>query len=418
MWGIMPLENTPENTPPQEDVGAETGYRFRYQDDWAATLACALLDDPKEFVELYCEHHEDILLKRGDGKFQGIQIKTRALHLAQWTAEDESVFKSLCRFVELDYQFPGHFSRFDFATNHFFFQDSKSRKNLPHVLDLCAGVDTAASAPGAVKPHLKKIAEQTRRTKDEVLATLKKTTCTAELPKLIDSRKVLRESIVRSYAAAQDAVPAKIHKAAELLATAIRNASSMAHRDTLPAYLCHASQPAEQEDAARIEAKRFSPARVTQILAEALTNFTLLVPAAADSEMTQEELADRLARKLNAGGLSEVSINLARDLRAAALHRFIEWRERFGEDEALRRYEHLKTLVLKDCAEAHETAKNNSELFGRRMLEILRTHLASRSAGGASDMFDCREEHLEGCAYELTGACKVWWSHPFQINPE
>lgn len=407
---------TPANSAPSEDIGAETGFRFGYQDAWAATLACALLDEPAEFTELFCEHHEDILLKQVDGKFQGIQVKTRQLAGAHWKADDEEVLKSLCRFILLDAQFPNQFAKFIFATNHFFFQTKPNGKNLPHVLEEAVKVIDLANAPTIIKRLVKKLAKKTNRSAEEVLGTLKKTACTAALPKLDDSRKVLRESITQAHLPAQDAVFSALEKAASLLVAAVRAASSLEHRDSLPAYLCLLNNAEAVEARRRIEAKRFTPERVKKILQESLTTLSLLGNVAPDVVVPAAEARNRLEKKLEAGGLSVVSINLATDLRASALHRFLEWRERFGETEALRRYHHLKTLVLKDCASAHEDTKNDQEAFGRKMLDSLRARLSTRTQAGGAAVFDCREEHLEGCAYELTSACKVWWSKPFDVN--
>lgn len=412
----MTEKPTPANSAPSEDVGAETGYRFGYQDAWAATLACALIDEPAEFTELFCEHHEDILLKQPDGKFQGIQVKTRQLAGAPWKADDEEVFKSLCRFVLLDAQFPNQFSKFVFATNHFFFETSASGKNLPHVLAEAVKATDLASAPTIVKRLAKKLMERTKRCAEEVLSTLRKTNCTADLPKLNDSRKVLRESIIRAYPPAQDAVFHVLTKAANQLVAAVRAASSLEHLDSLPAYLCLLKDAEAIEARRRIEAKLFTPERVREVLQESLSTSSLLGHASPNATVPLGEARNRLEKKLEAGGLSVVSINLATDLSASALHRFLEWCERFGEKEALRRYHHLKTLVLKDCASAHEDTKSDQEIFGRKMLESLRARLTARTQAGSGAVFDCREEHLEGCAYELTGACKVWWSRPFDLN--
>ncbi len=412
----MTREPTPANSLPSEDVGAETGYRFGYQDAWAATLACALIDEPAEFTELFCEHHEDILLKQVDGKFQGIQVKTRQLTGAPWKADDDGVFKSLCRFVLLDAQFPNQFAKFVFATNHFFFETSASGNNLPHVLAEAVKAVDLASAPTIVKRLADNLAKTTKRGTEEVLSTLKKTNCTADLPKLNDSRKVLRESIIRAYPPAQDAVFHVLTKAANQLVAAVRAASSLEHLDSLPAYLCLLNDAEAIEARRRIEAKLFTPERLRKVLQESLSTSSLLGHVAPEVAVPPGEARNRLERKLEAGGLSVVSINLATDLSASALHRFLEWCERFGEKEALRRYHHLKTLVLKDCASAHEDTKRDQERFGRKMLESLRARLVARTQAGSAAVFDCREEHLEGCAYELTSACKVWWSEPFDLN--
>ena len=219
----MTQHTSPAISPPSEDVGAETGYRFGYQDSWAATLACSLIEESAEFTELYCEHHEDVLLKMVDGRFQGIQVKTRQLDGAHWKTDDEAVLGSLCRFSKLDAQFPNQFVRFVFATNHFFYQAGKTGKNLPHVLAEAAQATGAATAPTIVKRIVKQIATQTDRSSSDVLATLKKTICSDDLPKLNDSRKVLRESIIRSYAPAQDSIPSVIEKAAAKLSADKKN---------------------------------------------------------------------------------------------------------------------------------------------------------------------------------------------------
>ena len=264
------MQTSPANAVPHEDAGAETGYRFGYQDAWAATLACALLEEAAAFTELFCEHHEDILLKQVDGQYQGIQVKTRQLAGAAWKTEDEEVIKSLGRFVLLDAQFPKQFAKFVFATNHFFFETSKSGKNLPHVLAESRKAGGLASAPPFLRQLAEDLARQTNRRAEEVLGTLKKTESTAGLPKLDDSRKTLRESIVRVYRPAQKAIPRAIEKAASQLVAAVRAASSLEHRDSLPAYLCFLKDAEGEERRRRIEGKRFTAERVRQVLQEAL----------------------------------------------------------------------------------------------------------------------------------------------------
>ena len=414
----MSPENTPDSSAPLEDIGAETSFRFAYQAAWAATLACSLIDEVPEFIELYCEHHEDILLKCIDGSFNAIQVKTRTLSGAAWKADDEEVLKSLNRFIILDATFPNKFIKFIFATNHFFFQVHKNGKNICHLLSEAAKAADLASAPILVKRFVTKIKRTSAYSEEQIFSTLKKSSCTADLPKLKDSKRVLRETISSAYRLAQDAIPSVIDKAANQLAMSMQSASSLEHFDSLPAYLCVLNSPIATEIQARINGKRFNAERVCAILAESLTNFSLLVPAVSDLLKSPAEVKNRLAKKLEAGGFSVVTINLAIDLRAAALHQFLVCREKFGEKEALKRYEHLKTLVLQDCASAHEETKNDQQAFGRKMLESLRLHLAARTAMGVQGTYDFSKEHLEGCAYELTGACKVWWSKPFDLKED
>lgn len=107
------------------DVGDATANRFRYQWVCSAISCCALLDDKADIEEVFCEHHEDILLKRRDGKYIGVQVKTRDSTQPLWSASDEIVLKSFARFTVLNLQFPDQFCEFSFSTNH----PMQSRRN-------------------------------------------------------------------------------------------------------------------------------------------------------------------------------------------------------------------------------------------------------------------------------------------------
>src|SRR5262245_13948913 len=64
-------------TPAKGDPGDETGRRFQFQYTYAACMACACLDPIAKVTEVFCEHHEDVLIKRPSGRYIGIQVKTR-----------------------------------------------------------------------------------------------------------------------------------------------------------------------------------------------------------------------------------------------------------------------------------------------------------------------------------------------------
>lgn len=119
------------------DVGDTTANRFRYQWVCSAISCCALLDDKADIEEVFCEHHEDILLKRRDGKYIGVQVKTRDSTQPLWSASDEIVLKSFARFTVLNLQFPGQFCEFTFSTNH----PMQSRRNGQDVCYLLDSID-------------------------------------------------------------------------------------------------------------------------------------------------------------------------------------------------------------------------------------------------------------------------------------
>jgi len=70
---------TPDSTAPREDIGADTQRRFRHQAAYIALVSLGLLEADSPLEELYCEHHDDILLRLKSGRFSAIQLKTREI---------------------------------------------------------------------------------------------------------------------------------------------------------------------------------------------------------------------------------------------------------------------------------------------------------------------------------------------------
>jgi len=350
--------------------------------------------------------------------FQGVQVKTRNQDGEAWKATDPAIRSALCRFVQLDAQWPKHFCGFLIATNHFFFNTAATGSNLKYLLEQAKQANDFNSAPKNLKTFIQKLAKETKATSTAVLATLKKTRCTSDLPKLDDIKRELRETICGVYSPAQAAVTATLKRLADELVSETRRAASLDHRDALPGYFA-ALLNAQDEDVVRsIAGKRLDKTRILAVLQHSIQATSLLIPTTSPVAPVFPEKHTRLEKKLEAGGLSAVSINAAKDLQASALHKFLEWREALGEEEALKRYFHIKTAVLSDCSSAYETASVTSTPFGRAMLQHLKDRIGTRRQQGQTPLFDCLNEHLEGCAYELTNECKVWWSKPFAVGGE
>jgi hypothetical protein len=73
---IDPTGRTPDVVPATDDPGDDTARRYRYQWTYAGIICCMLLDDTENVAEVFCEHHEDVLLKHTDLTFTGVQVKT------------------------------------------------------------------------------------------------------------------------------------------------------------------------------------------------------------------------------------------------------------------------------------------------------------------------------------------------------
>lgn len=402
---------SPDEVASVNDPGDDTARRFAYQYSYAAILACSLLDDTLGVSEVFCEHHEDVLLKHGDGTFSGVQVKTRELGSDPWKTTDPAILSALSRFVTLEKRFPGRFREFVVATNHTFLTGKRTRTDLPHVLQLAKLAADEATCDEALSQLVKKLSRECACPESVAFTALKKCRADDSLPKLTGIKKELASTIAERWNHAGEMSHALLSNAAEALSAECGRASSLDHQQCLPAYLSAMPDGDASAAQAAIAGKRLDRARLEAVLRAAVDSPSLLTgPPAALSPASGDTAL--LELKLEAGGFSIVSVHSAKDLRDKADYQALEWLSRFGERNGLERRDHIRSVVLRDCADAFEESKTATHPFGPNMRDALCKRLRSRRNNGGATVFECLDEHLEGYAYVLTGECKVVWSDP------
>ncbi|KKC27522.1 hypothetical protein WP12_02920 [Sphingomonas sp. SRS2] len=88
------------------DPGDETERNYRYQHQYGVVLLVAVRRGQLPYVSIYCEHHEDFLGERIDGRFDGWQIKTSKPEGGAWKLTSPALVKSVGRFIELLEAYP------------------------------------------------------------------------------------------------------------------------------------------------------------------------------------------------------------------------------------------------------------------------------------------------------------------------
>ena len=401
-------ENTQIDSVLSTDVGDETSSRFRYQWVLSAIFCCMLLDQAEDIKEVFCEHHEDILLKHENGLFTGIQVKTRASNRPLWKASDEDVVKSFTRFVILDRQYPGQFQAFKFITNHPV-QSSSNGQDIAYLLDQIYQTENHDSLCKVAKTFIRKTSRIARITEEDIFHTLKKASIKHDLPKFRDATMRLIATIVSVWDGAKGISYEGIMRAASHLIDACFRASSLASQDLLPAYLPVSSSGVGREINERITGKTFSKQRVEDVLLQGLDETIPLSCDPKDLEDIRTGSKELLRKKLTAGGFSAVSTIHAEDLRDTADYAGTRLIQKYGRDLGLQKYHELRLKVQGDAAKAYEKEKKREEPFGLDMLSSLRDHLKSRTLSG-EHLYGFSVEHLVGLAYSLTSQCKTLWS--------
>jgi Cap4 dsDNA endonuclease len=127
----MAADQSPLTLLSDDDPGDDVQRRFRYQHAYGVVLLLASLRAEKNYVALWCEHHEDFLAETVDGKFDAFQVKTRDTG-DPWRVSDESFYGSIQRFARLDRRAPTSIREFSFVTNEKAFET-----DLEHRAHLC-----------------------------------------------------------------------------------------------------------------------------------------------------------------------------------------------------------------------------------------------------------------------------------------
>jgi hypothetical protein len=398
------------------DIGDEITNRFRYQWFISAITCCMLLDQSEDIQEVFCEHHEDILIKHLNGLFTGIQIKTRESDQPLWKASDESVINAFTKFVSLDNKYKNQFQSFIFITNHPL-HSLLNGQNISFLLCKIRNTLDFASLDSIAKTFVKKISKKTLISEEHTFFSLKKVSISHDFPKLRDASLRLIETIVSVWDKANGVSYDGIKRASSNLIDACFRASSLASQDLLPAYLPISSIGVKKEIKERITGKLFNKQRVYDILLQGLDE---TIPLSCDPMFLEDIRTDNtelLRKKLSAGGFSAVSTIYAEDLRDTADYAGMRLIQKYGYKHGLEKYHELRLKVQGDAAKQFEKNKKDNELFGLNMLLSLRDNIKNRFASG-EQFYGFSIEHLEGLAYSLTSQCKIMWSidRPWEVE--
>ncbi|AFL75366.1 DUF4297 domain-containing protein [Thiocystis violascens] len=399
---------SPENKVAHGDPGDETANRYRFQWTWAAVVCCMLMDDTQDVEEVFCEHHEDVLLKHQDGSFTGHQVKTRRGDQPLWKAKDEDVLAACVRFAKLESDYPRRFRCFCFLTNHPLHSE-RNGQDIRHVLQSIKDAATVADLQPPVASWFRQVVEAASVTEAIAFAAMSKTEAKADLPKLRDAVIRLIDTIAQCWAPATDCSYYAVRRAAQALIDECSRASSLGHEQLLPAYVI-AIVNDDSDMAARIDGKRMTLARVQSILEHGRDSSATLAGDPARYIGPGEGSTELLHKKLDAGGFSVVSRNSAEDLRDKADYLGIAWTKKYGYDKGLERYGHVCSLVLSDAGRSFDATQTETDDFGPAMREELRRRFRERRTA-SYQLYDCTDDHLEGIAFSLTAQCKVVWSH-------
>ena len=430
------------------DPGDDTQRRFRYQAVRACVYILALFDEDLEIEEVFCEHHEDILLKYRSGTFLGVQIKTKLDGSVPVKAGDEEVIGSLKRFIETETQFPNHFDGYLLASNNGFWREAKNGSNLQYLLDEANGKDLK-SAGRLVLPYLKKLCTKPKPTKTksapkkpkgEIEADKKVTpvradplppneSYDAQLERTLDVLKKLRLEMTPPLANMDDPLVKALAKCplvgenhpysdlqtiANNLIAEVLQASSKEHASCKVQYFAICRNPEQAYTESLIAAKRFARNRADEVIRRGVGQGQR--NGAAPFSIDQLPQGTRVQQaKMTAGGIVIDDVDEAVDQRQAAEYAASTWLNKYGFRVANAKYQDIRSAVLTECNEARNQAARSGGQYGPAMLALVKERVRVLHNREGAKLHDLRYDQLLGIAGVLAEECRLWWSEKFDL---
>ena len=415
----MTTAQDPGTTLDKGDPGDDVQLRFRYQHSFAAIQCLRLLTPDARLSAVYCENHEDVLLRKRDGRYEGVQVKTRKFDAEPFRANDEAVQKSIARFAALEKSFRGWFDSFHFVTNHGFWENERDERCLPYLRDEIKRRGSLKRLPktNMLRTFVEAICKAYGCEEADVAAALMKLLLFAAKSNLEHTYRDLVDAIART----RDYRYRPMHtiwRIADNLIFMVYEASSKKPGGTTMDVYALVTDYEAQWDKLVLAGKTITAERVEAQIANSLadTAENLLVSSGCVPDTLLPPGYDVMTEKMSGGGLQLERVNQMKDYKASFERLYLMWGHKHGFPEANKRLAHIKTMVMDDCIEARFAAERPTGAYASDMYKDLRARLEVRTAGDSLPLFGCSKEHLLGAVGSLTEECKVWWSAPFDLK--
>jgi hypothetical protein len=396
------------------DRGDDVQRRFHYQHAYAAIQSLNLLEDEAEFTELYCEHFEDILMKRRDSKYAGLQVKTRNLGQTPFKTSDTAIKKTLKRFFKLERNYGTDFYRYAFITNGGFWHEKENHNNLPHLINKISDCENSSILDDSDFNKIIEIANGLDGVDAEtVFSTLKK--FEIETGPGLDDVVTHLASLLSGYSELSDKSYPDLLELAKRLISKTAEASSLTYSSSEHDYFILSENPNLAANAEILEGKRITREKITTIIQDFTSEEAPLRTFDPLDISYFPKGTRKLEIKMSAGEISLSNINLVKDYKYSAEAMFQKMLYKNQPSKAKEVFDGLSLIVRTECQEAYDANHINDESFGQNMLSDVRPRIRRRYEQDCQHRFNGTYEHLMGIAGILTEECVVWWSNSFEI---
>jgi hypothetical protein len=399
------------------DPGDAVLRNFRYQHAYGVILLSMSRRGLAPYVAVWCEHHEDLLAERGDGKYDGYQIKTSRPENGAWRMNDEDMVKSIGRFVDLVVEFGDRIGSLFFVSNTEYdhcadgHQDEKRRRRRPRAF--LAHVRSCACHADIAAPYAATFVELQGACgcqPDQLFAVLRRIDLILG-PSRDSFHAVIAHEHLGRLPDCCSLEPARLDEFCEDLIAAVSRASSLAVTDPIrhlrPLINGTGVDPT-------LTAKRLSVVEVMVYRPRNPQPNGFHFPGQPVFQLGGPSRREVLQAKLERGDLAE-QVEYLWGRERAVEYNLLEAASQSPE-QTLQMLKQLEEVVLGECSEAHLRARTTGEPFGPAMMIAVQDrlrHLANNEPRRVCyQPYDC----LIGVMSYLTSDTRVWWSLRFPVQ--
>jgi hypothetical protein len=407
-----PTDRPPDDLLDQTDPGDETQRNFRYQHAYGAILLIAGASGKLPYVAIWCEHHEDILAERSDGKWDGYQVKTRKREAGEWDLRDDGLCDGLKHLTGLDVRFPGRIADLSFVSNAGFFDTAASgdvHRSPVQLLHAIRGATTAEQTPKPFDDALAALSKKVAIPSPNLFAALQKTKLVTG-PQRESFDAEIAQNHVPTLSGCGDFPRSRLNGIRDELVSRIFRASSLFSEDPAHHWCCVTN---DDKTHPHLAAKRVRVEEVVSLVEESKSRPFRYLPGS--SSLVLGDSATKIPifeAKLLAAGLGS-QCDVLRAKMDATERRLLELSERSPE--------HLRPLldqvelaVRGEYGEAHLAAEQSPPPYGQKLLLDVYGRLRALATERPEQVEREPYETLVGVAALLTAECQFWWGPRFQ----
>jgi hypothetical protein len=403
----------PEGTLDRSDPGDDVQMRFRYQHAYGVILLAGAASGNNCYTAIWCEHHDDFLAKKANGKFDSFQVKTREAGQPPWKMNNEPLLNSLRKFLAQDKTFPNQIEFFHFVSNHTYYKTDSENQLARSPVKLKQALENATDASQIDEPFaslLKGLAEDFGYSVEEVFSVILRLRLVVG-PGLNDFEDAVAHTHIPTIPSCASLFPSQLDALRDELMYRVFTASSLQISDASKHWCCVAG---EDQANPRLKAKRVTVEDALQIINERNGPPFRFAPADRSIDLSSSSDFTPLEKKAIKGGLVSHLPTWRRRTLSAEQH-LLEMSNRQKRD-AEQILDHLHDVVKGECDDARLHAATGSQPFGEAMMRILQQQLREKATRTPATVYNQEYECLVGIAGLLTNECEVWWSPEFSLE--